>query len=405
MLMLRALKQRSFALLWSGQAISNLGDSLYRVALAWWVLEKTNSATAMGTVLIFSFTPTLIFLLLGGVAVDRFPRLQVMLYSDLIRGLLVTVIALMAFSQTLEVWHIYIAGALFGFVDAFFQPAYVATVPDLTPPDFLTAANSLTVLSRQLAGVAGPAFGAGIVALGGTPVAFALDALSFFLSALCLRAIPSLPPVQPAEKGDMRDNIFRDVREGIGTVLSSPWLWVTISVAALANITQSAPFSVALPFLVRDDFHSGVATLGLISSSYALGFVLAAIWLGGRVKLRRRGLIAYGVIILSGLMTLTLGLGLPIPVILVTVLIRGFSFAAFELIWTNTLQELVPRNMLGRVASIDYLGSFGLLPIGYGLAGWLTDLTSASQVFLIGGAITVGLGLLALTQPVVRSVD
>jgi hypothetical protein len=62
-----ALKQRSFMLLWTGQVISRLGDSLYRVALAWWVLERTGSATAMGTVLIFSFTPMLLFLLLGGV--------------------------------------------------------------------------------------------------------------------------------------------------------------------------------------------------------------------------------------------------------------------------------------------------------------------------------------------------
>ena len=82
-----ALKHRGFALLWSGQAISHLGDSLYRVALAWWVLEKTGSAAAMGTVLVFSMAPMLIFLLLGGVAVDRFPRIRLMLGSDLLRGL------------------------------------------------------------------------------------------------------------------------------------------------------------------------------------------------------------------------------------------------------------------------------------------------------------------------------
>src|SRR5262245_2068620 len=82
-----SLKHRSFALLWSGQTISRLGDSLYRVALAWWVLEKTGSATAMGTVLICSMTPMLIFLLLGGVAVDRLPRLRLMIGSDVLRGI------------------------------------------------------------------------------------------------------------------------------------------------------------------------------------------------------------------------------------------------------------------------------------------------------------------------------
>src|SRR5215216_6072299 len=93
---LRSLRHRPFALLWSGQTISRLGDSLYRIALAWWVLEKTGSATAMGTVLICSFAPMLLFLLLGGVAVDRFPRVRVMLASDLLRGLVALTMALLA---------------------------------------------------------------------------------------------------------------------------------------------------------------------------------------------------------------------------------------------------------------------------------------------------------------------
>src|SRR5437763_10930697 len=109
MALFASLKHRPFALLWSGQTISRLGDSLYRIALAWWVLEKTGSATAMGTVLICSFTPMLLFLLLGGVAVDRFPRVRVMLASDLLRSLVALTLALLAAGQLLEIWHVYIA--------------------------------------------------------------------------------------------------------------------------------------------------------------------------------------------------------------------------------------------------------------------------------------------------------
>src|SRR2546423_7205713 len=108
MTLFKSLTIRSFALLWSGQQLSALGDSLYRVALAWWVLEKTGSATAMGTVLICSMTPMLIFLLLGGIAVDRFPRLRLMISSDLLRGIVVGAVAALAFAQLLEVWHIYV---------------------------------------------------------------------------------------------------------------------------------------------------------------------------------------------------------------------------------------------------------------------------------------------------------
>ena len=87
----RALRLRPFALLWSGQTISRLGDRFYQVALAWWVLEKTGSAVVMGTVLICSDVPMLVFALLGGALVDRWPRLPVMMLSDLLRGLAVGV--------------------------------------------------------------------------------------------------------------------------------------------------------------------------------------------------------------------------------------------------------------------------------------------------------------------------
>jgi len=398
-----SLRHRPFALLWSGQTISRLGDSLYRIALAWWVLEKTGSATAMGTVLVFSFTPMLIFLLIGGVAVDRFPRIRLMLASDLLRGIVAAAVAALAFGQLLEIWHVYVASIAFGFVDAFFEPAYVATVPEITPREALPSANSLTGLSRQLTGVAGPALGATIVALGGTPTAFALDAVSLVLSAICLLLIPAIPLA--ASAGEHSSGILRDLRAGLNAVLGSPWLWITIALAALGNVTSGGPMSVALPFLVKNSLTADVTALGLISSMSSLGAVLSSIWLGRRTKLRQRGLIAYGGLVASGLMVFALGLPIGLMGAAVAALIYGLSLAAFGLIWTNTLQELVPRDLLGRVSSIDLLGSFVLLPLGYGLAGWATDLLGAPLVFLIGGTISVGLALLGLTHPAIRTLD
>jgi len=126
MTLFKSLTVRSFALLWSGQQLSALGDSIYRVALAWWVLEKTGSATAMSTIFIFASAPMLVFLLIGGVTVDRYPRARVMLLSDVLRGLLIGIVAVLAFTHRLEVWHIYLVSLLFGIAGAFFGPAYRA---------------------------------------------------------------------------------------------------------------------------------------------------------------------------------------------------------------------------------------------------------------------------------------
>jgi MFS family permease len=201
---LRSLTHPAFALLWSGQTISRLGDSFYAIALAWWVLEKTGSATAMGLVLVCSTIPMLLLLLLGGVAVDRLPRVRLMLASDLLRGGVVGLIAVLAFQQWLALWQLCVMSALFGVVRAFFYPAYTALIPDLVPTEMLPSANSLRSISLQVAQIIGPGIGAGVVALGGTSLAFALDALSFVISAVCLAALPQREAVRPSAPNVLR---------------------------------------------------------------------------------------------------------------------------------------------------------------------------------------------------------
>ncbi|MBI5876284.1 MAG: MFS transporter [Chloroflexi bacterium] len=403
MTLIRSLTHPTFALLWSGQTISRLGDRLYTIALAWWVLQKTGSATTMGTVLIFSSIPNLLFLLLGGVTVDRFSRTRIMLISDLLRGILITLVTALAVTGTLEVWHIFLASTAFGLVAAFFQPAYTALVPELVPSDMLPSANSLTALSRQLTGIFGPALGAAIVAFGGPSGGFALDALSFFISAACLAP---LLPVSTAHLGNtQRASIRVAVQEGFSTVTHTPWLWITICISGLTNMTQAGPWSVALPFLVKDSLHAEVGVLGFLYSAYALGSALGAVWVGRSTRLRRRGLVAYGGLIGWGLATAIVGLPLPMIGLLVAAFLVGGSLAIFNLIWDNTLQELVPRHLLGRVASIDALGSFVLLPIGFGLAGWATDWVGAPMVLISGGLLTTVLVSLGLLHPKIRALD
>src|SRR5215218_3609551 len=148
MSLFRSLKHRSFALLWLGQTLSRVGDFVYEIALAWWVLEKTGSAETMGLVLVFSITPSILFLLIGGVAVDRLPRITLMLLSDIGRGVTALIVAVLAFNGQLQVWHVFVASLFFGFVMAFFQPAYAAVVPQIVPREDLPSANASPALAQ-----------------------------------------------------------------------------------------------------------------------------------------------------------------------------------------------------------------------------------------------------------------
>jgi MFS family permease len=406
MAFLRALRIRSFALLWGGQTISRLGDSLYRIALSWWILEKTGSAVAMGTLAVFSLVPMLLFLLVGGVIVDRLPRFRIMLTSDIVNTLVVAAIAALAHTDHLQLWEVYAASVVFGLADAFFYPAYNASVPQIVPPEELPSANSLTSLSWQLAGVIGPTIGAIVVAGGGTPLAFGLDSTSFLVSAACLLPLRNIRPPAPAgSETAPRTTPIADLRDGWKIVAASPWLWVTILVYAFINVTDSGPRNVALPFLIHDHLGLQVEALGLVASSFSIGSVTGAVVLGRLKRIRHRATLLYGSAVLGGLMVMSYGLAPNLTVLLAASFVYGLTFSAIALVWTNTLQEMVPPEMLGRVSSIDALGSFVLMPIGFALAGWLTDKIGPAQVFIIGGCGTMTMAALAYLHPGVRRLD
>lgn len=222
----RSLRHTPFALLLTGQTLSRIGDHLYQIVLAWWVLEATGSAVVMSGVLILSVAPLVVFGLLGGVAVDRYPRVQVMVISDVLRGVLVVIVAVMAFNGTLQVWHVYVISLLFGIVDSFFQPAFTALVPELVPANDLPSANSLSSMSNQFGRIVGPALAGAIIALGGTSLGFALNAVSFFISTVCLFPLLRLAAVPRRTSIDtaLQTSVWREACEGLGFVLRNPVL-------------------------------------------------------------------------------------------------------------------------------------------------------------------------------------
>ena len=372
----------------------------------------------MGTVLVLSQIPLLIFLLIGGIVADRFPRLRILFWSDALSGIVVTFIAIFSWLNLLQIWHIYIASLIFGFLEAFFFPAYQSVVPQIIPPDMLTSANSLNGLSGRVTGIIGPMLGASLVAAGGTPLAFALNAISFFVSTLCIFPIVRSGQYESPGRENRSDaatkpTSFRqavkqgmaDLHEGWLAVVNVPWIWITILIFGILNIMEASPRAVAMPSLIKDDLGADVAVMGFFGSAFSLGYVLSALWLGQYKRLRHRGPLGYLAVLINGFILLLFGWKFPIPVLIAAMFVFGICFNIFALVWTNTLQEMVPNEKLGRVYAFDSLGSWVLLPIGFALAGWATDLVGAPTVFLIGGCGTIFMILLGLCHPAVRNLD
>jgi MFS family permease len=396
----RALRSRPFALLWLGQTISTLGDGAYLTALAWQVLTLTGSGAAMGIVLIATAVPRVLFLLIGGVIADRLPRRLVMLWADAGRAVAVGTIAVLSYTNTLQFWQLIALGLLFGLSQAFFLPAYQSIAPQLVEIEALPSANALNGLTREIGMLAGPALGALLVANFSTASAFGFDALTFLVSALCLLAVrvPIKPLLAqegiveaPAPRRGVR-GVFADIREGMGYVAASSWLWVTIAIAAFGNALR-APYSVTLPLHVRDFYHYDVGLYGAIFSAFAVGSILATLVVGQVRRLHHRGVVAYSALLVSSLAMMAFALPVPhdlVPAVTLTAgALDGAGIGVFEIIWVTVLQEMIPGEKLGRVTSVDFVGSFLFQPLGLAAIGFLTDAVATPAIFFACGGLSL----------------
>ena len=410
--LLAPLRHHPFFWLWSGQTISRLGDQLYTIALAWFVLSMTHSATARSVVLVAALVPNMLFVLIGGAVADRLPRLAIMLASDLVRGVLVIGVALLTFTGSVPLWLIISMSFCFGLVDAFFLPAYRAVIPQVIPMELLAGANALMVLSGRSMAIAGPSLGAILIVIGGIPVAFAINGLSFFLSAICLvKAIALLPELArkktPASiqlgPRERLAQMSADIREGLVTVRSMTWLWLTIVLLGVANLFAEAATVVTVPFYVQQTLKSPFI-YGAMGAASAVGGILGAIWTGVR-KVRHRGIIVYGFFFVAMLVPTIIGIFPYAIVIPVAMFIYSLSATILGLVWVKVLQEYIPNEQMGRVTSIDELGSSIGLPLSLVLTGIFTDHFDARQIIIWGGVSGMAITALGFLSKSVRTLD
>jgi MFS family permease len=398
---LQPLARRDYALLTVGSVISLLGDGFFSVALAWQVYEISNVPTALSIVGVAWTLPLVIFLLLGGVFTDRYDRRWLMIGADLVRAAAVGALGLLSVTGLIELWHVIGLIAFVGLGDAFFNPASTAIVPDVLPDEELPQANALQGLVRPLMfRLVGPALGGFVVALLGAGSAFLVDAASFGVSAAAISAI-ALRPKRAAVAHGVRQTVA-EVREGLAFVRRTPWLWATLLSAMFSLLVFLGPMQVLLPFLVKNQLRLGPEALGTIFAVSGIGSVAAAIGLGQWGLPRRRITVMYatwtvGVALLAGYGVMTS--------LWQAILVGALSAALFEvgqIIWVTLLQTLVPRDLLGRVSSLDWLVSIGLVPVSFALTGPVAGVLGPGPTMIGAGLLGAVLMGALLFVPGVR---
>jgi MFS family permease len=404
--LLAPLAHRDYRLLVGGMSISLLGDGLFLVALAWQVYALSNAPTALASVGIAMTIPTIVCLLLGGAVSDRYDRRLVMLCADAVRAVGLGVLAVLSVSGSLALWELMAVGVVYGAATAFFDPASDALVPQLLPAEDLPQANSLDQLIRPLAlRLTGPAIGGAVIAAIGVGWSFGLDAVSFVVSAATLLAMSPVRRAAAAAGADGAGSMRHEVAAGLRYVRSHAWLWATLVSAAIAYLLFMGPTEVLLPFVVKNRLSDGAGALGLVFAAGGLGSLLCAIVIGQRGLPRRALTFMYICWTLATLAIAGYGLSSQLWGLMIASVAFNSLETAGTIAWATTKQRLVPAELLGRVSSLDWLISIGLLPVSFAITGPVSAALGLRTTLVGAGVLGAAVTFAALLVPGVRQMD
>lgn len=382
------LRSRDFGLLWLGQAVSQVGDGLNKVALLWFVYDLTGSALKMTFIGLLQTIPPLLLGPLIGVFLDRLPKKAVMIWIDFARTLLVLLIPVLYAFEALTLERLYALVFLVAVVSTVFGPALASSVPLIVSRSQLTSANALIQSTTNIGVLIGPAVsGLGIALIGAQNVLY-VNAATFFVSALFLLPIRvrrlTIPDWRVAASP-----VFHDMREGFRFVFLQPMVLGLMVAATLYALAASA-FVFMLPVFAKQLLHLGPIELGWLWSALGVGMLVASAWLAllhqGDLPSRFRmiaGAMAVGALAVG---SLTVFQDFLAAVVLMVAI--GGTTALFTPIAWALVQEITPAHLLARVLTTFSTGGMFAAMIGMIVFGWTADALGAT-FSLIGIAFTL----------------
>ena len=391
---------RNYRLYFLGQAISQSGTWIDKVAQAWLVLALTHSAFAVGLLAACQFVPFSVFGLMAGVIVDRLDTWRTVIVTQAIRMVIASTLAGIVLAGVVQVWMVYVLALLTGIVLVLDAPSRQQLTFKMVGRDELPNAVALNSSLFNAARIVGPGIGGLLIAAFGVGPAFAINAASFVavLVGLLMMDTGNLVSFAPREH---LPTLFGSLREGISYARKSAHVRLVLTMlVAISTIAMN--FNVLLPVLARQTLASGPGVFGLIAGCFGAGALVGGLLSAALSRASWKAIIAgaggLGVaeLVLAPLHSLG-------PAI-VLLFIAGICFTLYTANSNAVLQLRAPDHLRGRVIGFYYFAFNGLAPLGGILAGWLAATGGTELAFAVAGAVTALVALTALFQlPHVRA--
>ncbi|MEC2516313.1 MFS transporter [Bacillus cereus] len=399
----KLLKNTNFIFLWAATLFSSFALAFFTFSQTWYIAKTLNLEASLGVVFVALSVPRLIFMIVGGAVADKFPKKNIMFYSNIIRAILVATILTWFIVGDVTLYTFALFALFFGLADAFFWSADGSILPELVEKSRLTQANSLTQMTNQASVILGPVLGGILIKFTNYETIFSITILLLIVAAILVQKIQFTMP----EQKDTDKGMFTSIKEGILYVKESPFLSTFLICSAFLNLFLIGPMQVGFPLFVKNVLHGDSLQFSYLEASVGGGMAIGAIIVGLKNINRRRGLFCIIMMLLSGVFFLAINFSTVLWQALLAGMFYGITIAMAIVPLMAMIQSTVKEEMMGRVMSLLMLSSMGFIPLSYAFTSLALAMGIPIVTVMKSGAIAVIVFVLfvAIRVPVVRKFD
>jgi len=382
---------RNFLLLLGGRGASELGDFFGELALSW--VAVSAGLVALSLNLILFYVPRSLVRLYAGVFVDRWNRRNIMIGTETIRGLLFATIGVINLVEIPPLVLIYTVSFLVGLFGALFELANEALLPLIVEKPSLLLANSAFTATFQVDNILGPALAGFAIYLLGTGVPLLVDSISFFVLVMALLLIRGSDWRTDSPR---RGGWYSEFKVGLEFFRQrSELVWLAVIISVI-NFGLAAFWNLYILVFARDVLLAGSAGWGLLGLTSALGILLGSVLIGRRTRIQRRRLLIVLSLLSTGLGLVVFSFTRDLPSSLLAILVVGFAIPFSDIVIVTHYQEIVPREMMGRVFGVRFFLAYMLIPFSLLFGFAVTLAFGVSFAILVSGLLILGIGVITI---------
>ncbi|SCC36136.1 MFS transporter [Bacillus mycoides] len=392
------LKNRSFFFMWIGSAISELGGAFGTLCNSILVYELTGSKTALSSMWLLYFIPSLILQLISGPFIDKWSRKWIMIFSQWMRASVFLLPLVMLVTNSVEVWHVYVVQIIVGLITPLYTPASQAITPSIVSKEQLQDANAYIDGMTRLMMFLAPVLGGIVIHLIGMKLTLFFVCICLFISGGLLLFVR-----EKRIKQELRKTWLEQFLHGFTYFFTRPvivWLGIFLT---FVQFGVGVTMVTNLPY-IKDELSAGYAEYGYFMAGFPLGYVVGSI-LVGKVTYKSRRILMLGGLFIGGLTYISLGFNHSIIIAVIIEVIAGICISFFNVHNTTICQQTVPNNMIGQVFSVRLFFIRSAMPLGVLLGGILSEMWGVRALYFIIGAIICVTSLIGILLPYFKFLD